>query len=440
MNIKESEIVEIKKSVAQLRESLKSISAILNKHQKGTLYFGIDPNGNPVKNLHSEKTLRDISQIISDNIEPKIYPSISLIKYNKNDVIKVTFEGNQTPYAAECRYYIRVADEDKQMSSGELKKFIIDNKDQRWDSSPNLSAAVKDIDPIKVQDFCKIAGIKFTTLSDILESLNIYRKGHLLNAAVILFSKAPNKFFNNAFLSCAVFASNTTSTIIDQKKYEGDILYLMQEAEKYILQNIHIGMTIDGLYRNDVPELDKEALREAIINAFLHRDYYNPDFISISIFKDRVEIKNPGNLFGGLTISDITFRNISKRRNEVMADLFNRAHLGERKGRGIALILEKEPSTKFEQLAGIFITTFKRRNRTNRQTDLIPQTRGVLNGGLKEVYEYIKMHPGHNTKTISAAVSRPVKTVEKWIKNIRQKNLIEFKGSKKTGGYYIKTI
>lgn len=59
----------------------------------------------------------------------------------------------------------------------------------------------------------------------------------------------------------------------------------MQEAEKYILQNIHIGMSINGLYRNDVPELDKEALREAIINAFLHRDYYDPDFVSISIFQ-----------------------------------------------------------------------------------------------------------------------------------------------------------
>ncbi|MCL5028101.1 MAG: ATP-binding protein, partial [Bacteroidetes bacterium] len=141
MKIIESESIETKKSIAQLRESLKSISAILNKHQKGTLYFGIDPKGIPVKNLHSEKTLRDISQIISDNIEPKIYPSISLIRYNKVDVIKIAFEGNQIPYAAEGRYYIRVADEDKQMSSEELKKFILNNKDQRWDSSPNPSAA-----------------------------------------------------------------------------------------------------------------------------------------------------------------------------------------------------------------------------------------------------------------------------------------------------------
>ena len=423
MKTKESEIVETKKSVAQIRESLKSISAILNKHQKGALYFGISSDGNPVKNLISEKTLRDISQSISTGIEPRVYPSIAIEKYNNIDVIKVTFSGDQIPYAAEGRYYIRVADEDKQMSAVELKRIILNNKDQRWDTSLHPSAALKDIDPKKVKDFCKIAGIKFSNLPDILETLNLYKNKKLLNAAVILFAKNPIKFFTNSFLTCAVFASGTTSTIIDQKKFEGDLFFLMQEAEKYILQNIHIGMTIDGLYRNDVPELNPEALREVVINAFLHRDYYDPDFVSVSIFKDRVEIKNPGNLFGGLTITDITSRNISKRRNEVIADIFNRAHLGERKGRGIALILEKEPETKFEQLAGIFITTLK------RKTGLIPQQRGGLSGGIKKVYEYIVNNPGHNTKEISEAVIEPSKTVEKWIMKLRRDNLIEFKGS-----------
>ncbi len=270
MKIIESETTETKKSIAQLRESLKSISAILNKHQKGTLYFGIDPIGNPVKNIHSEKTLRDISQVISDNIEPKIYPSISLIKYNNVYIIKVAFEGSQTPYAAEGRYYIRVADEDKQMSSEELKKFFLNNKDQRWDSSPNPSAALKDIDSKKVKDFCKIAGIKFTNLPDVLESLNIYKNGRLLNAAIALFAKSPNKYFPNIFLSCAVFATDTASTIIDQKNFEGDLLYLMEEAEKYIIQNIHIGMTVNGLYLKDIPELDQEALREAIKPSSMH--------------------------------------------------------------------------------------------------------------------------------------------------------------------------
>jgi ATP-dependent DNA helicase RecG len=432
MKTKESETVEIKKSVAQLKESLKSISAILNKHQKGILYFGINSDGKPVKNVNSEKTLRDISQSISNNIEPKIYPEITTEKYNGIDVIKISFKGNQIPYSAEGKYYIRVADEDKLMSTEELKEIILTNKDQRWDSTPNPSASLKDIDSKKVREFCKKAGIKFSKTTDILEILNLYKNNRLLNAAIILFAKNLLKFFPNSFLTCAVFASGTTATIIDQKKFEGDLFFLMEEAEKYILQNIHIGMTIDGLYRNDVPELNLEALREAIINAFLHRDYYDPDFVSVGIFKDRVEIKNPGNLFGGLTITDITSRNISKRRNEVIADIFNRAHLGERKGRGIALILEKEPETKFEQLAGIFITTFK------RKTGLIPQQRGGLSGGIKKVYDYIVNNPGHNTKEISEAVSEPFKTVEKWIIKLRHDDLIEFKGSKKTGGYFKK--
>jgi ATP-dependent DNA helicase RecG len=293
---------------------------------------------------------------------------------------------------------------------------------------------VKDIDSKKVKTFCKIANIKFSNLPDTLETLNLYKNNRLLNSAIILFAKNPVKFFANSFLTCAVFASGTTSTIIDQKKFEGDLFFLIEEAEKYILQNIHIGMTLDGLYRNDLPELNREALREAIINAFLHRDYYDPDFVSVSIFKDRVEIKNPGNLFGGLTIIDITSRNISKRRNEVIADIFNRAHLGERKGRGISLILDKEPTTKFEQLAGIFITTFR------RKADLITQQPGGLSGGIKKVYEYIRNNPGQNTREISIGVSEPLKTVEKRIIKLRQNDLIEFKGSKKTGGYYLKTI
>lgn len=432
MQIKESETVETKRSTAQLKESLKSISAILNKHQKGILYFGIGPDGKPVKNILSEKTLRAISQSISNNVEPKIYPSITIEKYNNVDIVKVSFEGNQIPYSAEGKYYIRVADEDKQMSAEELKRIILQNQDQRWDSTPHHYAGLRDIDAKEVREFCKKAGIKFSNTTDILETLNLYKDKKLLNTAIILFAKNPIKFFPNSFLTCAVFASDTTSTIIDQKKFEGGLFFLMEEAEKYILQNIHIGMTIAGLYRNDIPELNLEALREAIINAFLHRDYYDPDFVSISIFKDRVEIKNPGNLFGGLTITDITSRNISKRRNEVIADIFNRAHLGERKGRGIALILEKEPETKFEQLAGIFITTFK------RKISLSPQLSEGINEGLKSILEYISENPGLNAITLSEKLQIPLSTIERKLKVLKNKNYIIFRGAKKTGGYFIK--
>ncbi|MFA5804807.1 MAG: RNA-binding domain-containing protein [Melioribacteraceae bacterium] len=434
--IKESESVELKTSIAELKEALRSISAILNKHKKGELYFGLTNNGFPVKTNFSEKTLRDISQTISNKIEPKIFPSINVIKVNSIDVIKICFEGNQIPYSAEGRYYIRVADEDKQMSSAELKRFIIQNKDQRWDSSIHLSATLKDISTNKVKAFCKLAEIKFNSLQDVFESIGLLKKDHLINAAVILFGKYPEKFFTNAVLSCAVFATNNTADIIDQKLYKGDLFFLLREAENYILQNIHIGMKVEGLLRKDLPEIDGEAFREALINAFLHRDYYDPDFVSVGIFKNRIEIKNPGGPFGGLTIIDITSRNISKRRNEVIADVFNRARFGERKGRGISLILNKEPKTKFELIADLFITTFK------RKTNLIPQQSGGINGGLNEglklLLNYIEENPGFNLIKISLSIKRPLRTIEKWIDKLKKENLIEFRGAKRTGGYYKK--
>ncbi len=146
------------------------------------------------------------------------------------------------------------------------------------------------------------------------------------------------------------------------------------------------------------------------------------------------EIKNLGGPFGGLTIIDITSRNISKRRNEVIADVFNRARFGERKGRGISLILNKEPKTKFELIADLFITTFK------RKTNLIPQvSEGIsegINEGLKSLLEYITNNPGTNAINISDKLDKPLKTIERWIKILKKENKLEFRGSKKLGGYF----
>lgn len=448
LKLKESETIEFKKTVAELNDSLKSISAILNKHQKGELYFGLKNDGSPVKNSISEKTLRDISQSISSKIEPKIYPTIEAVVVSGIEVIKVAFEGNHIPYSAEGRYFIRVADKDKQLSAAELKKLVLTSKSYKWDSAFNQSASLKDIDAKKVKDFCRRAEIEYTNLEDVLESLNLFSNKKLTNAAVILFAKNPFKYYFNARLMCAVFAANNTSTILDQKEFSGDIFTLIKEAELYILKNIHIGMEIEGLYRKDIPEINQEALREAIINAFIHRDYHELDFVTVNVFKNRVEIRNPGGLFGGLQIKDILKRHISKRRNELIADILSRAHFVERKGRGISLILGKEPAATFEEIAELFITTFP------RKANLSPHSAEGINEGVVEginegvpeglnsilvpLYLFIKKNPGSRTKQFVAALKKPHKTIERWLKMLKGDNFIEYKGNNRTGGYFIK--
>lgn len=123
IKFKESETVELKKSTSELKEAIISISSILNKHGKGEVYFGIKNNGAVVGQSISEKTVREVSRTISENIEPKIYPIVNKIVFNCKNCIKVEFQGHNTPYFAYGRAYIRVGDEDRQLSAKEAEIF-----------------------------------------------------------------------------------------------------------------------------------------------------------------------------------------------------------------------------------------------------------------------------------------------------------------------------
>ena len=96
----ESEILEFNKSTSELKEGVISIASILNKHQKGSLYFGIRNDGTVIGQEISEKTLRDISKSISESIEPKIYPEISKVNVQGKSCVEVEFQGSNVPYFA----------------------------------------------------------------------------------------------------------------------------------------------------------------------------------------------------------------------------------------------------------------------------------------------------------------------------------------------------
>ncbi|MCU7500403.1 MAG: ATP-dependent DNA helicase, partial [Ignavibacteria bacterium] len=364
MSFKESETVELKKTTGELKEALVSMAAMLNRQQRGEVYFGIKDNGIVLGQSISENTIREISRAISDKIEPRIYPEIEVISIEGKSCIRVFIEGFHAPYSADGRYYLRIGDEDRKMTSAEVSRFILDNnlKNLRWDTQPCAKAKLSDISTSKIREFLSSAGLKYTSVQNSLENFNLLENDQMLNAAVIMFGRNPEKFFRNASLRCAVMAGTNTSLIIDRKEYSGDIISLIRIAEEFILKNIHIGMQVEGLFRKDIPEIDTEALREAITNAFCHRDYFDPDSVTVMIFSDRVEIRNPGGLFGGLTISEIRNRNISRRRNELIAEVLHRIHLVERFGRGISFILNREPATEFILVGDIFIASFRRKS------------------------------------------------------------------------------
>lgn len=144
----ETEFVEFKKSTGEHREAMEAISAILNKHGHGDLYFGVRDDGEVVGQDASDKTLRQVGQWIIDKIEPTIHPLIEKLSDGEgHDYIHVKFTGDETPYSADGRYFMRVGTGKSPLSSSALKRFAADsyNNLNAWDRRPSGKTAA-DID------------------------------------------------------------------------------------------------------------------------------------------------------------------------------------------------------------------------------------------------------------------------------------------------------
>ncbi len=416
----ESETIEHKKSLSELKEGLVSMAAILNKHGRGELWFGIKNDGEPVGLQISEKTLRDVSQSIAAHIEPKIYPTLSRESVAGKPCLKVAFQGGERPYYAYGRAYMRVSDADRQLSASELERLILEKNrnHRRWDteaSGLDLSALHSD----GIRRFVEKAGLAWTTPAAALENLGLIQDEHLLNAASVFFQKYPSYE-----LRTAVFAGTSSSSLLDQQSFKGGILELIEEAQLYILKNIHIGMRVEGLERVDVPEIAPEAIREAIINAFCHRDYRDPDPVQVAVYKDRVEIRNPGTLIEGMTLEDLQNRTVSRRRNPLIAELLRRIRLVESWGRGIPLILEKAPGTQFTIQAGLFVSTLQRVEKSSEKSSEKTSEKILI---------YLTESPQLSAADLAKLVGVSQRAIEKQIANLRERGQLRRKGPDKGG-------
>jgi predicted HTH transcriptional regulator len=259
----ESETLELKRSTSELKEGVISVSAILNKNRKGVLYFGVRNDGIVLGQAVSEQTLRDVSRMISERIEPRIYPKVERVKLSGKGCIRVRFSGEDAPYLAFGRAYIRVGEEDRQLSARELERmFLRRNRDHApWESelserglsevhAPTLRRVIKEANAAGRIDF------KFGTVKGTLTKLGIMAGGRLLKAAEVLFCKN-----NSLEVQAAVFAGADKTTFIDIKQFKGNLYGLLDQSETYVKEHIDWRVRFGKLEREEIPEVPVDALR-----------------------------------------------------------------------------------------------------------------------------------------------------------------------------------
>ncbi len=371
INFLENEVIEFKKTTGELKEGIISIVSILNKHQNGKLYFGIKDNGEIIGQEVSTKTIRDVSKAISENIEPKIYPVVNKIKVNDKDCILVEFEGDDIPYLAFGRAYMRVGDEDRQLSMKEIRNMILKDENEvgKWENKVS-DYTMQNIDEELLKGFiekgreAKRINFPYTNKEEILKKLALVNKNsELLNAGHILFAEEAK-----LEMQMAIFATETKLTFLDIDQVFGNIFELIEAGEGYIRKNIKwpVNFKSGSMERVEIPEIPIEAIREALINSIIHRDFKNPKSNEIAIYKDRIEIFNPGEFPEGYTPEDfIEGKEGSMPRNPLIANTLYLSKDIEKWGSGFKRIYDEcqkeNVKVKFEIKKNGFSVVFYRK-------------------------------------------------------------------------------
>lgn len=443
---KETETLEFKKTTGELKAGMISIASILNKHGVGTLYFGVKPNGDVIGQDVFESSLRDVSRAIYETIKPQIYPAITEEVFDGRSTIKVEFSGESTPYSASGRYYLRTADEDREVTPEELKAFFGANKyREKWEKGLSELTG-KQIDRSAIKSFWQnaIAAGRLPegkyTCPIILNRFGLVRDGFLTNAGEALFG-------NNhpISLKVGIFATDEKLTILDMKFFEDNIFNLLKLAEEYILQHIRWRSEIIGFEREEIPEVPVAVVREILANSFAHAIYGGRTSHEICIHPSMITIYSPGEYASKYTPEDYIKKNLeSEIRNPSISKILFLNKSIEKFGSGFKRInsLCKDAGLDYSYESGQngfkFII-----NRKPLSRDIISVTSNVtsdkkLKNTEKTILELLREKPNASRDYLAEKTSKTIRTVQRTLNSLRDKGYIERVGAKQNPVWIIK--
>ncbi len=436
MQYKESEILELKSSFGEWKEIIISLVAFANK-KGGKVIVGLNDIGQPANLVIGKNTIEDFVNKLKNSTDPILYPSINVKSFALGEIVEITIpESDLKPVFAFEKAFVRIGKTNSKLSANELRELI-----KRY-TIPDFDGQIykkefneKDFD-IELINTVKEDYYHLKNLNTIefFKKINLIRNNELTNTAYLCFTKK-NYDFPNAIVKAARFKGNDMARFIDMKDFDGNLIEMPDKILSFIKRQINMEVVIeDKAQRVEKWTYSIEALREAIINAIVHRDYSDSGNINIRIFDDRLEIWSPGLLPKEININKILQENRSIIRNKHLAQVFFSIKMIENWGTGFHKIfyLNRENGNidvNLSEKTGAFVITFYKK--------INDEINGGVNGGVNKLYEIIKTNPNKRTKELAKLMNTPQKTVEKWIAKLKKTNKIEFKGSSKTGGYFV---
>ncbi len=330
----------------------------------GRILLGVRDNGS-VKGIEDSNQMRARIQDIARNCDPPVKILLQRIE----DVTVVTVRESDTkPVQCSDGYFWRQGAVTQKLTRDEIRDFFRSEGAIRFDTSICRKFSYpRDFDRAKFNRWLQLSGITGRSKTeDVLVNIEAAeRSGNKLlfrNAGVLFFAKNVRHFFNQGYITCLLARGADKVHILDRKDFDGGIVEDIEDSLRFVERNTRTAYRIEGLRREDVPEYPMKALREAITNAVMHRDWFMDGAnVFVEIYTDRIEISSPGGLPKGMKFSDLGRKSI--RRNALIADLLHRITFIEKAGTGIKRMRDEArdqrcPEPTFEE-NGFFTAIFR---------------------------------------------------------------------------------
>ncbi|WP_040428229.1 ATP-binding protein [Corynebacterium ulceribovis] len=360
--------IEVKNGIG--KSVLETLSAFSNANG-GLLIVGLDESSGflPDPDFDARK-MQDALQSQCAKLTPVVRPLIDIVPFEGSVLLvaevpelvsteKPCFITDRGQYSGS---YVRAGDGDMRLSRYEVDRLLEEQVQPKWDEEKVEEAGLADLNPGVLDGYLELQKARRPKTfregnDDALRRLRIMKDSHPTLASLLVMGEYPQEFFPRLTVSFANFPGTGKGDItqgvrlLDSATLAGTIPELVDAGIEAVKRNMRTGALIGEKYRSELPDYPPVAVREALVNALMHRDYSphaQGSQVQINMFVDRLEITSPGGLYGGVTVHNLGKPGVSSTRNQRLSSFLEDVKfdsggnetgvVAENRGTGIATI------------------------------------------------------------------------------------------------------
>jgi len=450
--MKESQNTEWKESWHD--EYIKWLCGFANA-EGGVLVVGRNDKGQPVGVADAKKLLEDLPNKIRDVLG--IMAEVRLVLGKGKDLIEIKVDPYPYPVSYKGQYHVRTGSTKQELKGAALDKFLLSKQGRHWDGVPMPDVTVRSLSKAALDGFRQRAGqgprMHASDLKEsaagLMEKLHLYDGKYLKRAAVLAFHPVPERFSTGACVKIGYFRSN--DELLYQDEIHGDLFgQVRQTMDLLVTKYLKAAITYKGIQRVETIPVPEAALREAVLNSLIHKDYASGAPVQMSVYPDKLTIWNPGQLPSAWTVEKLKKKHASQPFNPDLANIFFCAGEIESWGRGVERIFSacreaRCPEPVIEQEpTGLWITFPFSPEVLERIVSPIPSEKTSektsekrLRKTAKAIVDLMIQIPEITTAELAVKLNLTPRAIELQINTLKQDQIIERVGPDRGGHWNV---